>query len=70
LREKLKCICQDRVINLYATYRSNSEEWIINRVLAGVSVALMPEYAPQKMQKKNQSPVVLRHDLYQRRRLG
>lgn len=44
LREKLKLVCQDRDINLYATYRSNSEEWIMDMVRAGIGVALMPEY--------------------------
>jgi LysR family transcriptional regulator, hydrogen peroxide-inducible genes activator len=44
LREKLKSICQDHEITLYATYRSNSEEWILHMVRAGIGVALMPEY--------------------------
>lgn len=48
LREKLKSVCQEREINLYATYRSNSEEWIINMVRAGIGVALMPEYTLAK----------------------
>jgi LysR family transcriptional regulator, hydrogen peroxide-inducible genes activator len=48
LREKLKTVCQDREITLYATYRSNSEEWILNMVRAGIGVALMPEYTLSK----------------------
>lgn len=44
LRETLKDICNEREINLYATYRSNNEEWILNMVRAGIGVALMPEY--------------------------
>jgi DNA-binding transcriptional LysR family regulator len=48
LREKLKSVCRDREINLYATYRSNSEEWIVNMVRAGIGVALMPEYTLAK----------------------
>jgi len=32
LRENLKCICQNQEINLYAAYRSNSEEWILRMV--------------------------------------
>lgn len=48
LREKLKSVCQDRDIKLYATYRSNSEEWIVNMVRAGIGVALMPEYTLAK----------------------
>lgn len=48
LREKLKTVCQDREITLYATYRSNSEDWILNMVRAGIGVALMPEYTLSK----------------------
>jgi len=44
LREKLKAVCQDQEINLYASYRSNSEDWIINLIRADLGVALMPEY--------------------------
>jgi DNA-binding transcriptional LysR family regulator len=44
LREKLKAVCQGQEVNLYAAYRSNSEEWIVNLVGAGMDVALMPEY--------------------------
>src|SRR5664279_2706059 len=48
LREDLKCICQNQEINLYAAYRSNSEEWILRMVQAGIGVALMPEYTLPK----------------------
>jgi DNA-binding transcriptional LysR family regulator len=48
LREKLKSICVDRQIDLYATYRSNSEEWILNMIRAGIGVALMPEFTIPK----------------------
>lgn len=48
LREDLKCICQNQEINLYAAYRSNSEEWILQMVKAGIGVALMPEYTLPK----------------------
>lgn len=48
LREDLKCICQKEEINLYAAYRSNSEEWILQMVKAGIGVALMPEYTLPK----------------------
>jgi len=44
LRENLRKICQNQEINLYATYRSNSEEWIVNLVRAGMGIALLPEY--------------------------
>ena len=44
LRETLKSICHEREINLYAAYRSNNDEWILNMVRAGIGVALIPEY--------------------------
>lgn len=44
LREDLKGICHNQEINLYAAYRSNSEEWILHMVRAGIGVALIPEY--------------------------
>jgi LysR family hydrogen peroxide-inducible transcriptional activator len=48
LREDLKYICDNQEINLYAAYRSNSEEWILQMVKAGIGVALMPEYTLPK----------------------
>lgn len=48
LREDLKYICQNEEINLYAAYRSNSEQWILQMVKAGIGVALMPEYTLAK----------------------
>jgi len=45
LREALRAVCQNQEINLYAAYRSNSEEWIVNLVRAGMGVALLPEYS-------------------------
>ena len=45
LRENLRAICQNQEINLYAAYRSNSEEWIVNLVRAGMGIALLPEYS-------------------------
>ncbi len=45
LRESLRAICQNQEIKLYATYRSNSEEWIVNLVRAGMGIALLPEYS-------------------------
>ncbi|GAB6142487.1 LysR family transcriptional regulator [Methylosoma difficile] len=45
LREGLRALCQNQEVNLYAAYRSNSEDWIVNLVRAGLGVALMPEYS-------------------------
>ena len=52
LRETLRSVCLDRQITLYASYRSNSEEWILSMVSAGMGVALMPEFTvPKQMDK-------------------
>jgi DNA-binding transcriptional LysR family regulator len=48
LREKLKSVCLDRQIDLHPAYRSNSEEWILNMVRAGIGLALMPEFTIPK----------------------
>ena len=44
LREKLKSACKDQGVDLYAAYRSNNEEWILNMVRAEIGIALMPEF--------------------------
>lgn len=44
LREKLKQACESYKVQLYATYRSNSEDWILNMVRSNMGVALLPEY--------------------------
>ncbi len=48
LRETLRGVCLGRQINLYAAYRSNSEEWILSMVRAWIGVALMPEFSVPK----------------------
>lgn len=45
MRETLKSLCDDRDLDLYAAYRSNSEEWILQMVRAGMGFALAPEYS-------------------------
>ncbi len=48
LRDNLVSVCQAQEVKLYAAYRSNSEEWILHMVRAGLGVALMPEYTLPK----------------------
>ncbi|AMK78548.1 MULTISPECIES: LysR family transcriptional regulator [Methylomonas] len=48
LRETLRGVCMGKQIDLYAAYRSNSEEWILGMVRAGIGVALMPEFSVPK----------------------
>ncbi len=45
LRENLREVCQNQEIKLYAAYRCNNEEWIVNLVRAGMGIALLPEYS-------------------------
>jgi DNA-binding transcriptional LysR family regulator len=52
LRETLRSVCLGRQIDLYASYRSNSEEWILAMVSAGIGVALMPEFTIPKQTDK------------------
>jgi DNA-binding transcriptional LysR family regulator len=52
LRETLRGICLNRQVDLYAAYRSNSEEWILSMVETGIGVALMPEHSvPRKSER-------------------
>lgn len=44
MRELLKGACQQYNINLYASYRSNNEGWILSMVRANMGIALLPEY--------------------------
>lgn len=48
LRETLRGVCLGRQIDLYAAYRSNSEDWILAMAGAGIGVALMPEFSVPK----------------------
>jgi LysR family hydrogen peroxide-inducible transcriptional activator len=43
LREDLKNACAQRDVALYATYRSNSEDWILRMVREGIGIAIIPE---------------------------
>jgi LysR family hydrogen peroxide-inducible transcriptional activator len=43
MRESLKTICSKREVALYATYRSNSEDWIMHMVREGLGIAIIPE---------------------------
>jgi DNA-binding transcriptional LysR family regulator len=44
MRKLLKDACQQYDINLYASYRSNSENWILSMVRSNMGIALLPEY--------------------------
>jgi DNA-binding transcriptional LysR family regulator len=45
LRHALSSILEGRQISLYAKFRSAREDWVQSMVLAGMGLALMPEYS-------------------------
>ena len=44
-REAVMAVCGQRGVELYATFRSEREDWIESMVLAGLGFAFMPEYS-------------------------
>ncbi|OAI19152.1 MULTISPECIES: LysR family transcriptional regulator [Methylomonas] len=52
LRETLRGVCLGRQIDLYAAYRSNSEDWILAMASAGIGVALLPEFNVPKQAER------------------
>jgi DNA-binding transcriptional LysR family regulator len=45
LRETVMSVCEQKHIELYATFRSEREDWIQGMVMAGMGFAFMPEYS-------------------------
>ena len=45
LREAVMAVCGERKVELYATFRSEREDWVESMVLAGLGFAFMPEYS-------------------------
>lgn len=45
LRERVMAACGERAVELYATFRSEREDWIQGMVAAGMGFAFMPEYS-------------------------
>lgn len=45
LRDTVMEVCKQREVELYATYRSEREDWIQGMVMANLGVAFMPEYS-------------------------
>ena len=45
MREMVMDVCQQSDVELYATYRSEREDWIQGMVLAEMGFAFMPEYS-------------------------
>lgn len=45
LREMVMAVCAQREVELYATFRSEREDWVQGMVAAGMGFAFMPEYS-------------------------
>lgn len=45
MREMVMAVCAERKIELYATFRSEREDWVQGMVMAGMGFAFMPEYS-------------------------
>ncbi len=45
MREIVMAVCGERQIELYATFRSEREDWVQGMVMAGMGFAFMPEYS-------------------------
>lgn len=45
MRELVMAVCGERQIQLYATFRSEREDWVQGMVMAGMGFAFMPEYS-------------------------
>ena len=45
MREIVMAVCGEKKIELYATFRSEREDWVQGMVMAGMGFAFMPEYS-------------------------
>jgi DNA-binding transcriptional LysR family regulator len=45
MREIVLQVCAERNVDIYATYRSEREDWIQGMVVAEMGFAFMPEYS-------------------------
>ncbi len=63
MREMVMAVCKERSIELYATFRSEREDWVQSMVMARMGFAFMPEYSvtlPGLMQRPLVEPEVRR----------
>ena len=64
MRDLVMATCGERDIELYATFRSEREDWVQGMVLAGMGFAFMPEYSvtlPGMLSRPLTDPVVERN---------
>jgi len=63
LRETVMAICDQRKVRLYASYRSEREDWVEAMVARGLGVAFMPEHSVSRADVRSRplvDPVVER----------
>lgn len=63
MREMVMGVCRERAIEVYATFRSEREDWVQSMVMAHMGFAFMPEYSvtlPGLMQRPLVEPEVKR----------
>ena len=63
MRDLVMAACGERDVELYATFRSEREDWVQGMVLAGMGFAFMPEYSvtlPGMLSRPLTDPVVER----------
>ncbi len=63
MRDLVMATCGERNVELYATFRSEREDWVQGMVLAGMGFAFMPEYSvtfPGMLSRPLVDPVVER----------
>jgi DNA-binding transcriptional LysR family regulator len=57
MREAVMAVCGQRKVELYATFRSEREDWVESMVLAGLGFAFMPEFSV-RLQGLQQRPLI------------
>ena len=63
MREMVLAVCRDQAIEVYATFRSEREDWVQSMVMARMGFAFMPEYSvtlPGLLQRPLVEPEVRR----------
>ena len=63
MREMVMAVCRERAIEVYATFRSEREDWVQSMVMARMGLAFMPEYSvtqPGLLQRPLVDPEVTR----------
>lgn len=63
MREMFLAVCKEQDVQIYARFRSEREDWVQAMVLAGIGIAVMPEYSvtiPDLLQRPITDPAISR----------